>query len=84
MICGKMKLVFTWKKEMNHEIEAYVGELKELRERVKVLEEKEDFIRQRIDWLDSDIRMNINSDWQKHNKREMKEFLESLLPERNT
>jgi len=69
---------------MNHEIEAYVGELKELRERVKVLEEKEDFIRERIDWLDSDIRMNINSDWQKHNKREMKEFLESLLPERNT
>jgi len=66
---------------MNHEIEAYVGELKELRERVKVLEEKEDFIRERIDWLDSDIRMNINSDWQKHNKREMKEFLESLLPE---
>jgi len=69
---------------MNHEIEAYVGELKELRERIKVLEEKEDFIRQRIDWLDSDIRMNINSDWQKHNKREMKEFLESLLLERNT
>ena len=69
---------------MNHEIEAYVGELKELRERVKVLEEKEDFIRERIDWLDSDIRMNINSDWQKQNKREMKEFLESLLPERNT
>ena len=66
---------------MNHEIEAYVGELKELRERVKVLEEKEDFIRERIDWLDSDIRMNINSDWQKQNKREMKEFLESLLPE---
>ena len=69
---------------MNHEIEAYVGELKELRERVKVLEEKEDFIRERIDWLDSDIRMNINSDWQKQNKREMKEFLESLLPEGNT
>ena len=69
---------------MNHEIEAYVGELKELRERVKVLEEKEDFIRERINWLDSDIRMGINSDWQKHNKREMKEFLESLLPEGNT
>lgn len=64
---------------MNKEIEAYSGELKELREKVKTIQEKEKFIKDRIQWLDSDIRMGINSDWEKQKKIEMKEFLESLL-----
>jgi len=41
---------------MNNEVEAYVGELKELREKVRRIEQRENFIRQRIQWLDSDIR----------------------------
>jgi hypothetical protein len=69
---------------MNNEVEAYVGELKELREKVRRIEQRENFIRQRIQWLDSDIRMNTNSDWEKNQKREMKEFLESLLEPKKT
>jgi len=69
---------------MNNEVEAYVGELKELREKVRRIEQRENFIRQRIQWLDSDIRMNVNSDWEKSQKREMKEFLESLLEPKKT
>ena len=69
---------------MNNEVEAYVGELKELREKVRRIEQRENFIRQRIQWLDSDIRTNTNSDWEKNQKREMKEFLESLLEPKKT
>ena len=69
---------------MKNEVEAYVGELKELREKVRRIEQRENFIRQRIQWLDSDIRMNTNSDWEKNQKREMKEFLESLLKPKKT
>jgi hypothetical protein len=69
---------------MKNEVEAYVGELKELREKVRRIEQRENFIRQRIQWLDSDIRMNTNSDWEKNQKREMKEFLESLLEPKKT
>jgi len=65
---------------MNHEIESYVGELRELRRKAKILHDNEKFIRDRIQWLDSDIRMGVNSDFEKQQKREMKEFLESLLP----
>ena len=64
---------------MNNEIERYVGELRELREKVKFLNDKRDFIRNRIDWLDSDISMGVSSDWDKQNKKEMKEFLEALI-----
>ena len=47
---------------------------------VEIVKSKESFIRERIQWLDSDIRMSVNSDFEKQQKREMKEFLESLLP----
>lgn len=83
MICGKMKRVFIWRRKMNHEIESYVGELRELRRKAKILHDNEKFIRDRIQWLDSDIRMGVNSDFEKQSKRQMKEFLESLLPNEN-
>ena len=70
MICGKMKRVFIWRKRMTQENDRLVD----------IVKNKERFIRDRIQWLDSDIRMGVNSDFEKQQKREMKEFLESLLP----
>jgi hypothetical protein len=32
-----------------------------------------------VTWLDAEIRQQVMSDWDKQNKRELKEFLESLL-----
>ena len=63
---------------MNHEVERYVGELRQLRELAAVVKNQKEFIIQRINWLDSDIRMGIHTNWGKERMREMIEFLESL------
>jgi hypothetical protein len=43
------------------------------------IQDKKEFIEKWIVWLDSDIRMRVLSDWEKENKKELKEFLEGLL-----
>jgi hypothetical protein len=40
---------------------------------------KREFAEKWIRWLDSEIRQKVLSDWEKQNKRELKEFLESLV-----
>jgi hypothetical protein len=42
-------------------------------------EDKIEFVNKWVTWLDSEIRQKVMSDWEKQNKRELKEFLESLL-----
>lgn len=42
-------------------------------------DEKREFAEKWIRWLDSEIRQKVLSDWEKQNKRELKEFLESLV-----
>ena len=42
-------------------------------------DEKREFAQKWITWLDSEIRQKVMSDWEKQNKRELKEFLESLV-----
>lgn len=64
---------------MNNEMENYIGELKELRKIASHIKDKQIFIEKHIQWLDSDIRLGAFSDWDKINKKEMKEFLEKLL-----
>jgi hypothetical protein len=43
------------------------------------VKDNKEFIERWIKWLDSDIRMRVISDWDKQNKKELKEFLEGLL-----
>jgi hypothetical protein len=43
------------------------------------IENKQEFIEKWVTWLDAEIRQQVMSDWEKQNKRELKEFLESLL-----
>jgi hypothetical protein len=43
------------------------------------LQDNRKFIEERIKWLDSDLRLGINSEIDKKNKTDMKEFLEGLL-----
>ena len=69
---------------MNNEVESYVGELRELRKLVSIIKDNQDFIQQRITWLDSDIRMGNKSDWEKQNMREMRDFLLSLVDKKRT
>jgi len=69
---------------MNNEVESYVGELRELRQLLSVIKNNQDFIQQRITWLDSDIRMGNKSDWEKQNMREMRDFLLSLVDKKRT
>ena len=69
---------------MNNEVESYVGELRELRKLVSIIKDNQDFIQQRITWLDSDIRMGNKSDWEKQNMREMRDFLLSLVDKKKT
>ena len=40
-----------------------------------------EFVMKWVTWLDAEIRMKVMSDWEKQNKKELKEFLESLIKE---
>ena len=42
-------------------------------------ENKIEFVKKWVAWLDSEIRFGVLSSWQKQNHRELKEFLEELL-----
>lgn len=46
---------------------------------ISISDEQKEFAQKWITWLDSDIRQKVLSDWEKQNKRELKEFLESLV-----
>lgn len=65
--------------KMNKEVESYIGELKELRELSNLIGDRKEFIEQRIQWLDSEIRMSTSSEWDKKLKTEMRDFLLKLL-----
>ena len=39
---------------------------------------RQEFVNKWIGWLDADIRQGVFAEWQKDNKRELKEFLEEL------
>ena len=42
------------------------------------MNDRQEFVNQWIRWLDADIRHGVLAQWQKDNKRELKEFLEEL------
>ena len=46
---------------------------------ISINDEQKEFAHTWIRWLDSEIRQKVLSDWEKQNKRELKEFLESLV-----
>ena len=39
---------------------------------------RQEFVNKWIGWLDADIRQGVFAEWQKDNKRELKEFLEEF------
>jgi hypothetical protein len=62
-----------------NEIENYSGELKYLRNVDQTLLRNEKTIEKWITWLDSEIRHQGLSDWEKKNKQELKGVLEELI-----
>ena len=46
---------------------------------ILVNDEQVKFVEKWVTWLDAEIRQRVMSDWEKQNKRELKEFLESLV-----
>ena len=64
---------------MINAVEEYPGQLFELKQKQAIIDSNRDKIEQWVTWLDSDIRMQVMSEWEKDNKRELKYLLETLL-----
>jgi hypothetical protein len=64
---------------MINAVEEYPGQLFELKQKQTIIDSNREKIERWVTWLDSEIRMQVMSEWEKNNKRELKHLLETLL-----
>ena len=64
---------------MLNEVEHHVGEIRKLRQVQDYIDEHQDYLRQKIQHLDSSIRMGVLSNFEKNEQKKLKKFLQGLL-----
>ena len=64
---------------MNHAVEEYEGQLAELKAKQAIIDSNRAKIEQWVTWLDSETRMQVMSDWEKANKKDLMYLLQSIL-----